>query len=221
MTVTRRRIIVLILALVLVAAVGGVGAFAALQSSRSRPDPAGVVTEYLAALADGDAEAARRIDGAALTADNAPTLTWARDLLDGRALAEAESRVGPAEVVATTVSPEAAQVRAAFEFDGEQVEQVFQLTWADAAWRLDTTLVGCVSASWTVDDLSGPLGFRLGDVVAGDGTRQYAVDPAVYGFAPEVDPALLADPAAVPVRVSIAPNGGCIDVEVELLEPPR
>jgi hypothetical protein len=180
----------------------------ARQAALDAPTPAEVlVTEYLATIAEGDADAARAMDSGG---DHDPSLdsTDRRSLLTNAALGAATEHitdVRATEGYGTTATD--ATVRASYTLAGESYSRDLDLRRddEDSPWTLVSSLaVPLDMVASTRAGVEHP-GFSLGGVDAEDPRwTVHAAYPAVYELVVDVDPTTLADPERTPVSRSYA-----------------
>jgi hypothetical protein len=217
------------------------GLFAGCAAPADRPDPTTVVSDYLTAIAKGDAATAAELDSAA-EPDNsaaerdsgAPTEVDADtlrtdDVLSGAAELISDVEVDPdpgADVRADDA--EARRVSFRFTLDGEEHDSSLSVVWDDAAkeWRLDETLAGRLFVTASASTIAvEPVAFRLpGATVTlpedpDDAPLAYLAYPAVYEITADVPEALLADAAEGTMRrIAVTPESDAsVDIGVRQL----
>lgn len=183
-----------------------------------RPDPTDVVTEYLEAIAAGDAATATQLDATGL---NDVDREWA----DLDTLRTDDVLAGAERITDVVVDPEttgddtAKQVSFSYELAGQQERSAIDVVWDEDAqkWQLADSLASPLTVLAAVNrteqrlvsfDLPGASVRQPADQDAA--TLVFLVYPAVYSITADLDPALLADPAAeltqvVPVMLSQQP----------------
>lgn len=213
--------------LLVVAGIVAISLIASLSSER--PSPVPLAERYLAALADGDATEAARLDGHA-EADE--------PFLSDDALSSAE-RITEASVEGPSVTGDSARVSATFTLDGTQHTAEIGFAWQDDAWVIDEGLASAFSVTGGVQSPSDyALPFEIGGVVAPDESgepvfgldRTYLAYPGVYDVdllidpativGITVDPALASDTTGEPVRFTALPGAAETRIIVRLTEPP-
>lgn len=167
----------------------------------ARPDPAAVVTEYLAALADGDSATASALD--AVARDGAPfTQSSGSGFLETDALSSAVERITVGSITVSTSGAAAAAVVAEFSLAGEDFAPVLRLRWddSDERWVLRDSLANLLLVQAVGPDaLAGPVTYTLGGAAPTGSFDDVdapvaAVYPGIYDLTIDIDPAELADP---------------------------
>lgn len=213
--------------LLVVAGIVAISLIASLNSER--PSPVPLAERYLAALADGDATEAARLDGHAETDE---------PFLSDDALGSAE-RITEASVEGSSVTGDSARVSATFTLDGTQHTAEIGFVWNDDEWVVETGLASAFTVTGGVQSPSDyALPFSIGDVVAPDASgeavfgldRAYLVYPGVYDIDLLIDPAavvsITVDPAGTsnttgdPVRFTALPGTPETRIIARLTEPP-
>lgn len=185
--------------------------------SEQRPDPTGVVSQYLEAIASGDAATARLLDDAVVEEENANDPDADLDTLRTDAVLGPAQRISDVEVDPDTVSDASGDegdrlVKYRFEVGGESVESTLSVTWnADSGeWELTQSLAHRL---WVTADVSRIEGMYVGFEVPGatvpqptvqeEATPYFLAYPGVYSVTAEIDPALLVDPASGTTREAV------------------
>jgi len=176
-----------------------------------RPDPTEVVTEYLEAIASGDATTARKLDATGI--DDADRRWADLETLRTDAVLAGAQRIENVTVdpdttrsVAAAGDPQdARQVTFTYELAGQQVSSALDVTWnaEDDEWQLADSLtmhlyvmaeVNAIEKALVSFDVPGASVRQPTDQEAA--TLNFLVYPAVYSVTADLDPALLTDPTA-------------------------
>lgn len=177
---------------------------ACAQPGDPRPDPTGVVAEYLDAIAAGDATTARELDTAALGDPQLPDVD--ADTLRTDAVLAGAQRIENVTVDAeTTGSADTRQVSFQYELAGQQEQSALRVTWnaEEGEWQLIDSLTSDLTVLAEVSrieqklvsfDVPGATVTQPADQSAA--TLAFLIYPAAYSVTADLDPALLTDPAA-------------------------
>jgi ketosteroid isomerase-like protein len=194
-----------------------------------RPDPTEIVSQYLDAIASGDAATARSLDDDAVAAANEPDATeTAPDLetLRSDAVLQAADRITDVVVDSDTSSDpgvdDGRRVSFHYSLDGETVESSLGVAWSAEGdeWELTESLAQRVWVSAAVNSVEQAwIGFSLpGATVtqpadADEAVPYFLAYPGTYQVTADLDETLLADPAAG--LTQSAPVGPEAEVVVE------
>ncbi len=201
-----------------------------------RPDPTEVVSEYLAAIAEGDATTATALDGAAVEAEYAGTTTAEvgdfETLRTDAVLHGADGRIEDVEV-----QPRAAKVDGdenvrrvlfSYELDGEPHESSLQVRWDDQAseWTLTQSLTLSLSIEAVQSKVElEPAPFRIAgidEIVAPEADAApllYLVYPGQYTIEAAFPSELLAR-GAEGTQTVVADIPGDVLVQFDVVELP-
>ena len=215
-----------LLPLMLTGCVGGSG----------RPEPTEVVTQYLSAIAEGDASTATALDAAAVAAQHEGSTTEEvgdfETLRTDAVLQGAESRID-----SVTVEPRAAAVGGdddvrrvlfTYELDGEETSSSLQVKWDESSstWELEQSLTLSMSIDAVQSKVSlEPAPFRIGGVdetMAADAQQApllYLVYPGVYRITSDIPKELLV-PGTDTVQTVVAAMPGDVFVQFDVTELP-
>ena len=180
---------------------------AAKQAELNAPTAAELlVTDYLDAIADGDAAAAVAIDGGGELSAHLDSTDRDSFLVD-RALGAATERISEvrASESRNLTTPTATTVRAFYTLAGEEYRRELELRRDDeeSDWRLVDSLAVRVEMWSSVQGGNAPferVAFSLGGVsAAASEWAARAVYPAVYPLRVDIEESALADPDATPV----------------------
>lgn len=174
----------------------------------SHPDPALTAREYLEAIADGDTDAARAIDGSAY--DTFPVEHTGTTLLSDEALASAVERISDVKVKLQGATEESASLSTSFTLAGERHVQTLFLVW-DATretWLAERSFASPISVSADNGEFNGSrfVPFRVGgsetliQESSTDSLFGYAAYPGVYDLVVELDPDGIDDVDANPLE---------------------
>ncbi|MGO2931052.1 hypothetical protein [Microbacterium sp.] len=201
-----------------------------------RPDPTEVVTEYLTAIATGDASTATALDAAAVEEQHGGST--AEEVGDFDTLrTDAVLQGAEALITDVTVEPRAAEVdgdadvrrvRFTYELDGQEQDASLQVRWdeSESAWVLTQSLTLSMSVDAVQSKVSlEPAPFRLGgvdEVFAADpesAPMLYLVYPGVYHVTADIPRELLAR-GAESAQTVVAEMPGDAFVQFDVVELP-
>ena len=175
-----------------------------------RPDATAVVSQYLEAIASGDATAARELDRAAVEDENAGEPETDLDTLRTDEVLGAAGRITGVEVDPETSSDVSGDdgdrlVSYRFDLDGEPVESTLSVSWNDEAQTWDLTQ-SLARRMWVTAGVNRTISTYVGFSVPGAtvpqptdesaATPYFLAYPGVYSVTADLDPALLVDHAA-------------------------
>ena len=202
-------VVVLVVVVVIV-----VGVVVVTRATAPRPSPEDFVAEYLAAISDGDAEAARAIDDstvAGVDGDLVDTATFRSD----EVLAAATERISDVTIDDSEVyGNSSARVTTSYELQGERNQLFVNLVWDEDSegWALKDGVFHGVEVAGGTSSVSDTLPFSLGGVPSSDpavvssGRITYLAYPGVYDFALGLAPDVLVDPQGVPSELLVTPG---------------
>lgn len=212
--------------LILTGCVGGSG----------RPEPTEVVSEYLSAIASGDAATATALDASAVAAQHAGSTTEEIGDFDTlRTDAVLEGAEGRIESV--SVEPRAAAVGGdqdvrrvlfTYELDGKETSSSLQVKWDESSstWELTQSLTLSMSIEAVQSKVSlEPAPFRIAgvdEVLATDAQEApllYLVYPGVYRITSEIPKELLV-PGTDTAQTVVAAMPGDVFVQFDVTELP-
>lgn len=212
--------------LILTGCVGGAG----------RPEPTEVVSEYLSAIAAGDAATATALDAAAVAEQHAGSTT--EEIGDFDTL-RTDAVLGGAEgrIDSVSVEPRAAAVGGdedvrrvlfTYELDGKETSSSLQVKWdeSSATWELTQSLTLSLSIEAVQSKVSlEPAPFRIAgvdEVLAKDAQEApllYLVYPGVYRITSEIPKELLV-PGTDTAQTVVAAMPGDVFVQFDVTELP-
>lgn len=212
--------------LILTGCVGGSG----------RPEPTEVVSEYLSAIASGDAATATALDASAVAAQHTGSTT--EEVGDFETL-RTDAVLGGAEgrIESVSVEPRAAAVGGdedvrrvlfTYELDGKETSSSLQVKWdeSSATWELTQSLTLSMSIEAVQSKVSlEPAPFRIAgvdEVLATDAQEApllYLVYPGVYRITSEIPEELLA-PGTDTAQTVVAAMPGDVFVQFDVTELP-
>lgn len=202
----------------------------------SRPDPTETVSEYLTAIAEGDAATATALDASAVAAQHEGSTTEEvgdfETLRSDAVLQGAESRIDGVTVevgsAAVGGDQDVRRVLFTYELDGQETSSSLQVRWneSSSAWELTQSLTLSMSIEAVQSKVSlEPAPFRIGgvdDVLATDADEApllYLVYPGVYRITSEIPRELLV-PGTDTAQTVVAAMPGDVFVQFDVTELP-
>lgn len=212
--------------LILTGCVGGSG----------RPEPTEVVSEYLSAIAAGDASTATALDAAAVAAQHEGSTTEEigdfETLRTDAVLDAAEGRIDSVSVepraAAVGGDQDVRRVLFTYELDGKETSSSLQVKWDESSstWELTQSLTLSMSIEAVQSKVSlEPAPFRIAgvdDVLATDAQEApllYLVYPGVYRITSEIPKELLV-PGTDTAQTVVAAMPGDVFVQFDVTELP-
>jgi hypothetical protein len=185
-------------------AIAALLATAGCAAGGGRPDPTEVVTQYLDAIAAGDADTARALDAAAVDSADSGGSVDAETLRTDAVLAEAE-RIENPTVDSAGSGDDSRRVSVSYDLAGQSVKTSLTVAWdADSgAWVLQDSLtepltvlaeVGPTAQKLVSFDVPGATVTQPEDQA--EAIVSFLVYPAVYTVTADIDPQTLVDPSA-------------------------
>lgn len=212
--------------LILTGCVGGSG----------RPEPTEVVSEYLSAIAAGDASTATALDAAAVAAQHEGSTTEEigdfETLRTDAVLDAAEGRIDSVSVepraAAVGGDQDVRRVLFTYELDGKETSSSLQVKWDESSstWELTQSLTLSMSIEAVQSKVSlEPAPFRIAgvdEVLATDAQEApllYLVYPGVYRITSEIPKELLV-PGTDTAQTVVAAMPGDVFVQFDVTELP-
>lgn len=201
-----------------------------------RPEPTEVVSEYLSAIAAGDASTATALDAAAVAAQHEGSTTEEigdfETLRTDAVLEGAEGRIDSVSVepraAAVGGDQDVRRVLFTYELDGKETSSSLQVKWdeSSATWELTQSLTLSMSIEAVQNKVSlEPAPFRIAgvdEVLATDAQEApllYLVYPGVYRITSEIPRELLV-PGTDTAQTVVAAMPGDVFVQFDVTELP-
>lgn len=193
----------------------------------ARPDPADIVRDYLAALAEGDAATARAIDSEAVS-ETLGSNTDADGLRTDAVLGAAET-ISNIRIEARTTPADAESTRVGFSYDlaGETRQGSLAVAWDSEAgeWELAEPFTLDLGVNAVVSSIEiEPVPFTIGETPVELGAAPdeapifHLVYPGVYTITADIDPATVTDGEGLTrTVVAVPPDGVEVDYQVSRL----
>ena len=181
-------------------------------ATSARPSPEPFVDEYLSAVSEGDAAAARAIDDRTVPKDaGVDAETFRSDAV----LGGATERIGDVRIEGSKVyGRESGRVTASYTLAGERQNLTVNVKWDDktGGWALANGVFHAVEVAGGTSSVDDSVPFFLAGEASADpvaisrGRTSYLAYPGVYPFELAVSPDLLTDPGSVPSELRVTPG---------------
>jgi hypothetical protein len=171
-------------------------------ATSARPSPEPFVDEYLSAVSEGDAAAARAIDDRTVPKDaGVDAETFRSDAVLGGAI----ERIGDVRIEGSKIyGRESGRVTASYTLAGERQNLTVNVKWDDktGGWALADGVFHAVEVAGGTSSVDDSVPF----VAISRGRTSYLAYPGVYPFELAVSPDLLTDPGSVPTELRVTPG---------------